>query len=96
MTPKEEQLKHDFELIYGIYPKKVGRTEAFRRYKLWVGKGKVVNGKRHRLTNRQIYLAVERYVVHQKQNGKDDLQYWKDFDTLMGVSLLDYVREEDK
>lgn len=92
---KEEQLKKDFEIIYGIYPKKKGKTIAFANYKLWVGKGKDVGGKKYRLTNRQIYIAVKKYIKQQEESGQDDLQYWKNFDTLMGRQLLDYVDLED-
>ena len=92
---KEEQLKKDFEIIYGIYPKKKGKTVAFANYKLWVGNGKDIGGKRYKLTNRQIYLAVKRYIKQQEEAGQDDLQYWKNFDTLMGRQLLDYVEVED-
>lgn len=92
---KEEQLKKDFEIIYGIYPKKKGKTVAFANYKLWVGNGKDVGGKKYKLTNRQIYLAVKKYIRQQEEAGQDDLQYWKNFDTLMGRQLLDYVEVED-
>ena len=88
---KEDQLKKDFEIIYGIYPKKKGKTVAFANYKLWVGNGKDVGGKRYKLTNRQIYLAVKKYIRQQEEAGQDDYQYWKNFDTLMGRQLLDYV-----
>ena len=93
---KEEQLKKDFEIIYGIYPKKRGKTVAFANYKQWVSKtGKDVGGKRYRLTNRQIYIAVKKYIRQQEEAGQDDYQYWKNFDTLMGRQLLDYVEVED-
>ena len=94
-SEKEEQLKHDFEIIYGIYPKKRGKTVAYANYKLWVGNGKDIGGKKYRLTNRQIYLAVKKYIRQQEEAGQDDLQYWKNFDTLMGRQLLDYVEVED-
>lgn len=86
----------DFEIIYGIYPKKVGRTVAFANYRQWVSaKGKEVSGRRYQLTNRQIYRAVKRYIRQQEDAGKDDLAYWKNFDTLMGRQLLDYVDWEE-
>ncbi len=88
---KNEQLETDFEIIYAIYPKKRGRTGAFDSYKAWVGKGKNIGGKRYRLTNRQIYLAIKKYIRQQEEAGQDDLTYWKNFDTLMGRQLLDYV-----
>ena len=91
----EEILEKNFKIIYDIYPKKVGRTVAFANYKQWVSpKGRNIGGKRYRLTNKQIYLAVRRYVRKQEESGQDDLQYWKNFDTLMGRQLLDYVEWE--
>lgn len=94
---EEEQLQHDFDIIYALYPKKRGKTVAFENYKHWVSKqGKNIGGKRYRLTNRQIYLAVKKYIHQQEENGQDDLQYWKNFDTLMGRQLLDYVEWEDE
>ena len=94
---KNEQLEHDFELIYATYPKKRGKTVAFANYKQWVSpQGKDVGGVKYHLTNRQIYLAVQKYVEQQKDAGQDDYQYWKNFDTLMGRQLLDYVDLEDK
>ena len=93
---KDDQLKKDFETIYALYPKKVGKTNAFIYYKQWVGKGKNIGCKKHRLTNRQIYLAVKKYIRQQEEAGKDDYQYWKNFDTLMGRQLLDYVESEEK
>lgn len=94
---KETQLEQDFEVIYALYPKKVGRTVAFANYKQWVSaKGKAINGKRYHLTNRQIYLAVKKYVRQQEEAAKDDFQFWKNFDTLMGRQLLDFVEWEEK
>lgn len=96
-TDKEEELQKNFELIYAAYPKKSGKTVAYANYKQWVSpKGKNVSGKKYRLTNRQIYLAVKKYVRQQEEAGKDDYQFWKNFDTLMGRQLLDYVEWEDK
>lgn len=92
---RDEQLRSDFEIIYGIYPKKRGKTVAFANYKLWVGKGKDVCGKKYKLTNRQIYKAVQKYIRQQEEAGQDDYQYWKNFDTLMGRQLLDYVDWEE-
>lgn len=91
-SDRDDQLLKDFEIIYSLYPKKRGKTVAFANYKQWVSKtGKDVGGKRYRLTNRQIYLAVKKYIRQQEEAGQDDYQYWKNFDTLMGRQLLDYV-----
>lgn len=89
---EQDARKCDFEKIYAIYPKKKGKQRAFGLYCQWL-KGKVVNGERVKLTNRQMYIAVRDYVEQQQQEGTD-MQYWKNFDTLMGQSLLDYVKED--
>lgn len=91
-APEPDARKSDFEKIYAIYPKKKGKQRAFGLYCQWL-KGKVVNGERVKLTNRQMYIAVRNYVTQQQQE-ETDLQFWKNFDTLMGQSLLDYVRED--
>lgn len=89
-----EQQEKDFAIIYGIYPKKVGKAKAFKRYQKWISKsGYRINGRTYHLTNRDIYLAVENYVNIQKSKGAD-LQYYKGFDVLLGDSLLDYLEEE--
>ena len=59
-----------------VSAKKKGKTVAFANYKLWVGNGKDVGGKRYKLTNRQIYLAVKKYIRQQEESGQDDYQYW--------------------
>ena len=89
----DEKVKN-FEKIYAIYPKKRGRTKAFGKYCSWL-KGRSVNGQRIKLTNKQMYLAVYAYVEQQKENGTE-LEYYKNFDTLMGNQLLDYVEERDE
>ena len=89
---KEEQLKKDFQIIYDSYPKKVGKTKAFGKYKLWVTTGKVVNGSRRKLTNKQIWNAIQKYKAKMEQEDTE-LQYYKNFDTFMGDSIIDYVEE---
>lgn len=91
-SPGTDERVSDFEKIYEIYPKKRGRTKAFDNYCLWL-KGKDVNGKRIRLTNREMYIAVQNYV-RQQQEAETELQFYKNFDTLMGKQLLDYVEGE--
>ena len=87
-----EEVVEANEKIYAIYPKKRGRTKAFANYCSWL-KGRSVNGKRRKLTNREMYLAVYTYVEQQREHGTE-LEYYKNFDTLMGSQLLDYVEVE--
>ena len=88
---KDEQIKKNFEIHYALYPKKKGRTVAFANYKLWVTTGRNISGKKYKLTDKQIYNAIKKYIRQQEEDGQDDYQYWKNFDTLMGRQLLDYV-----
>lgn len=88
-----EELEKNFEIIYKIYPKKKGRTEAFKRYKAWVTVGKEVNGRKRKLTNKVIWDAVVKYKKEMEAK-ETELQYYKDFSTFMGNSILDYVEEE--
>lgn len=88
----EEELKHNFEIIYNIYPRKGTKSSAFESYKKWVQKsGRKVGGKTYHLTNAQIWNAVNKYVKEQEQKGTE-LTYYKQFVTLMN-QLLDYVDE---
>lgn len=91
-----EQKRKDFAIIYGIYPKKVGKAGAFDKYCKWISKnGMRINGKTYHLTNKEIYLAVKRYVTD-LQSKDTDLQFYKNFDVLMGKSLIDYLPEESE
>lgn len=89
-----EELERNFKIIYDSYPKKRGRTDAFKRYKAWVTNGRKVNGKNVKLTNRQIWDAIALYKK-QMEDKETDLQFYKNFDTFMGDSILDYVMESE-
>lgn len=90
---QSKALAHNFEILYAEYPKKVGRTEAFKRYKLWVTTGRSVSGKKIKLTNQQIRIAIRKYVYGMQKESKE-LKYYKNFDTFMGDAILDYVQWE--
>ena len=92
-SPEPDEQETDFKKIYAIYPKKRGRTKAYTNYCSWL-KGRTVNGKRRKLTNKEIYLAVYRYVEQKKAEGAE-LEFYKNFDTLMGNQLLDYVEDPE-
>lgn len=88
-----KELEKNFQILYDSYPKKKGRTEAFSRYKLWVTTGKEVNGKKVKVTDRQIWKAIAKYK-REKEEKETDLQFYKNFDTFLGKQLLDYVDKE--
>lgn len=88
----ERDPEADFELIYAIYPKKRGKAKAYEFYLGWL-KGRFVNKKRVRLTNREMYIAVKKYVRQCEEENRE-LDYYKNFDTLMNKQILDYVGDE--
>lgn len=91
--PDQRTPEEAFEIIYGIYPKKKGKTKAYEYYLGWL-KGRSINGKKIRLTNKQMYIAVRRYVRQCEADGTE-LQFYKNFDTLMNKQILDYVEEAE-
>lgn len=90
-----KELEKNFQILYDSYPKKKGRTEAFSRYKLWVTTGKDVNGKKVKVTNRQIWNAIAKYK-REMERKETDLQFYKNFDTFLGKQLLDYIGDEEQ
>lgn len=89
----DEELRKNFEIIYGHYPKKVGKTSAFDKYKGWVTNGRMIGGKRKKLTNKQIWNAITKYKSEMEEK-EQDLMFYKNFDTFMNKAILDYVEED--
>ena len=54
--------------------------------------GRVVNGKREKLTNKQIWQAIANYKREIDKN-ETELQFIKQFDTFMNKSILDYIED---
>lgn len=92
-SSRPDERESDFKKIYEIYPRKDGGTKAFANYCSWL-KGRIVNGKRRKLTNREMYIAVHRYVEKKKAEGVE-LKFYNKFDNLMGDMLLDYVEDPE-
>ena len=92
---QNDEIEKNFQILYDSYPKKKGRTEAFSRYKLWVTTGKDVNGKKVKVTNRQIWNAIAKYKREMERN-ETDLRFYKNFDTFLGKQLLDYIGDEER
>lgn len=95
-TPESDTRHQDFDKIYAIYPKKRGKAKALEYYLAFVSKsGRLLNGKRYRLSPRDVYLAVSRYVNQQEQDGTA-LQFYKNFDSFMHKTILDYLEEQEE
>lgn len=92
VNSESEELKNNFDIIYKSYPKKVGKTKAYSKYVAWVTKGRKVNGRNVKLTNKQIWDAIANYKRGMEAK-ETDLQFYKNFDTFMGDSILDYIVE---
>lgn len=90
---KQAELEANFKIIYDSYPKKVGKTRGFELYKGWL-KGRDIGGKKIKLTNKQMWLAIARYK-NELQENETEKQYIKQFDTFMNKPILDYVEEGD-
>ena len=93
-----KELDKNFKIIYDSYPKKVGRTKGFEYYRAWVTKGRDINRKRIKLTNREIWQAIADYK-REKEETNTELQYYKNFDVFMNKPVLDYIlrrREEQE
>lgn len=87
----DERKLHNFEQIYKAYPKKKGRQDALNHYLGWISsKGRCINGRYIKLTNKQMYAAVRKYVK-QMQDEEKELQYYQGFDRFMNKTILDYV-----
>ena len=83
--------EYNFGIIWTEYPRKEGKTNAFKYYRKYVGQGKKINGKNVKLTNDQIYNAVVKYANSVK--GKES-QYIQMGSTFFNTTIVDYVDEE--
>lgn len=90
---ERQRTEEDFEIIYALYPKKIGKAKAYEYYLGWL-KGRTISGKKWTLTNKQMYLAVKRYVTQQEEEAVE-LKFYKGFDTFMNKAILDYLEEEE-
>lgn len=88
----EEELleidEHNFGIIWSMYPRKDGKTEAFKKFRKWVSEGRKVNGRKIVLTNEQIFDAVAKY---KREVEFTDIKYIKQGSTFFGDCILDYI-----
>ena len=86
------ELEKNFNIIYNSYPKMVGKSKGYEYYLQWI-KGRVISGRKIKLTNKQIWSAISKYK-QQCESNNTELQYYKNFDIFMNKAILDYVVEE--
>lgn len=83
----------NFDLIYDTYPRKRGKAKAFQFYRQYLKNGREVNGTRYRLTNDEIWAAVQKFVDEQKANGTA-LEFYPYFSTFLSTRIIDYLDAE--
>lgn len=88
---EEKQALNDFELIWKEYPRKEGKSKAFNKYKSWL-KGKKYLGQKTKLSNEQMWDAVQRYSEKVKDKDK---QYIKQGSTFFGDDIMEFVEGID-
>ena len=88
-------LVDDFELIWKEYPKKEGKSKAFSYYKGFINGTKEYCGKKIKLTNKQMWLAVKEYA-DECEEQKRDMQYIKMGSTFFNSSIVEYVEKVEK
>ena len=90
---KREKLaadKSNFELIYKAYPRKEGKAGAFKAYRAYVGTGKKINGETYRLTNDQLWNAVNKFAAECKERGTET-EFIPLASTFFNGRILDYL-----
>lgn len=82
ITPQES-----FELLWEMYPRKEGKQDAYRHYMSWL-KGKEYLGKKKKLSNREMWFAVDKYRLECKDK---ELRYIKLGSTFFNNTIAEYV-----
>jgi len=86
----KDELKEHFDLIWEIYPRKKGggKTKSQEYFFNWI-KGRAIDGRTIKLTDKQMYLAVKKYAEECKDI--DDEKFIKLGSTFFNKAILDYV-----
>ena len=83
----DETLVDDFEVLWGLYPKKQGKNQAYNHYRAWL-KGRKFAGKTKKLTREQMWYAITEYAEKVKTW---DRQYIKDGSTFFNNAIYEYA-----
>lgn len=89
----EDDFRHDFEILWNLYPKKDGKLDAYKHYKSWM-KGKSTAFGKIKLTNEQMKSAIEAYCRELQANGTEK-RYFKMGSTFFNNDIYDYVPKEE-
>lgn len=92
-TVEEENMAHNFGIIWNAYPRKEGKIGAYKHYKTLI-KGRKILSKTMKFSNDEILLAVKTYA---KDVAYTDMQYIAHGSTFFNTKIVDYLlkaREE--
>lgn len=84
---QDSPLLSDFEKLWKIYPSKKGKNEAYRHYNNWL-KGKKYLGKTKKLSNKEMWFAIEIYKYELKKEKRED--YAKNGSTFFYEAICEY------
>lgn len=77
-----------------MYPRKEGKSDAFKHYKSWRKGKKTLFGKK-KLSNEQMEFAIQEYCRVLKERGVTEKKFMKMGDTFFNNDILDYIPKED-
>ena len=84
----DEDIYKHFEKIWEIYPVKKGKQKAEGYFLNWL-KGRRINGKILKLTDKEMWYAVKTYV-NELQETKRDLEFVPHGSTFFNTKIYDY------
>ena len=90
----EEKRLYNFNILWDEYPRKDGKVNAYRHYKVWL-KGRDTPLGRKKLTNSQMYDAIQNYKMQIADKGTDS-KYIKQGSTFFNLGILDYLPKEEE
>lgn len=84
----EDNIYEHFEKIWETYPVKKGKQKAESYFLAWI-KGRRINNKILRLTDKEMWYAVQTYLK-ELEKTKTDLQYVPHGSTFFNTKIYDY------
>ena len=84
----DNKLYEHFEKIWELYPVKKGKSKAETYFFAWI-KGRKINGRIKKLTDKEMWYAVNTYLKELEET-KQDLQYVPHGSTFFNTKIYDY------
>lgn len=84
----DNELYEHFEKIWELYPVKKGKSKAETYFFAWL-KGRKINGRIRKLTDKEMWYAVNTYLKELEET-KQDLKYVPHGSTFFNTKIYDY------